>query len=117
MSIPYSLRINSATALRVHNGEAIPTSSGLFSLRIVRSRAACPSLRVRPGADRAAGAVAWESFQAMINVGGPPPRDGLPGEAKQFRHLDLRVAQLAAAKGTQSERLEDLVGQLPRVGQ
>ena len=31
-----------------------------------------------------AGAVAWESFQAMINVGGPPPRDGLPGEAKQF---------------------------------
>ena len=27
----------------------------------------------------------------MINVGGPPPRDGLPGEAKKFRHLDLRV--------------------------
>ena len=76
-----------------------------------------PVVEGTTGADRAAGAVAWESFQAMINVGGPPPRDGLPGEAKQFRHLDLRVAQLAAAKGTQSERLEDLVGQLPRVGQ
>ena len=48
MSIPYSLRIKSATALRVHNGEAMPTSSGVFSLRIVRRHAAWPSLRVRP---------------------------------------------------------------------
>ena len=69
------------------------------------------------GADRAAGAFAGESLQAVLGVCGPPPRDGLPAEPKQFRHFNLGVAQLAAAKSPQSERLEDLVRQLPRIGQ
>ena len=75
-------------------------------------------VRERPtGAHGAAGPVAGEGIQAVIGIGGPPPRDGLSGHAEQFGHLGLGVAQLTATEGTQPEGFEDLIGQLPCVGQ
>src|SRR5208337_1929273 len=90
---------------QVGDGPAGPQRRGdpyLLGALLVKDRPEPRRLAVdegATGANRAAGAFAGEGFHAVLGVGGPPPRDGLPGEAKQFRHLDLGEAQLAAAKG------------------
>ena len=104
--------------LRVHNGEAIPTFLGAF---FVEDRPqTVPLARYvegTTGADRAAGAVAWKRcFQAMINVRRSTIARRSPGQrAKQFRHLYLRVAQLAARERARNRSdWRTSVGQLPR---
>src|SRR5262249_279481 len=58
-----------------------------------------------------------QRLHPMAGVGAPPATDGFAGDAEDLGNLDLGQAQLAATQGPQAECFEDIIGQVPGVGQ
>src|SRR4051812_28326048 len=77
-------------------------------------------LVVGQGSTRAngtSGAIVREPIQAKGLVSRPPARDGFTSNTKHLGHLALREAHLKASQGSQSQFLQDFIGQLPGIGE
>jgi len=69
-----------------------------------------------PGAQRTSGSFAGQGVESAGGVGRPPAADGFAGDAEEFAELGLGVAEFATVQRPEAERVENIVGQLMRIG-